>query len=144
MSNANTTKVKRPFEKEAQHNEEILNTFLANSTPEYQVLVNALLPCLNDCDTAKKVNCIAVLVGMGTTDNDYTPLLTAEIITPHIILTCQDNAPVIMIGVLDSMICHFNLNNICEIEITANTNNRYVIDFKENNISYGLDIEHSN
>ena len=39
---SNTT-IRKPYELKAERNEKLLNTFVENSTAEYQTLVNALL-----------------------------------------------------------------------------------------------------
>ncbi|MDD6488226.1 MAG: hypothetical protein PUG48_00210 [Clostridia bacterium] len=145
--NTNTNTIKKPYELKAQHNKEVLNTFLANSTAEYTTLVNALLAFCN-INPDRATGSITVSIGNKVTDNCFNAFLISHTNKPVVVIGSWNNEPRLLIGVdsqkINNMICAFNLTLIDNINVDKKGDKKYIIDFKyDNSIDYKLDITYN-
>ena len=136
MSNANTTKVKRPFEKKAAYNRKLLNNFFCNNPEEYRTLISALLSFAADSEE-KETGYINIAVGQRT-DNGFNVMLNSFTDKPVVKLGNWNNIePTMAIFTTErkihNIICSLNLTLISdletEVQITENYD-RYVLTFR--------------
>lgn len=140
---SNTT-IRKPYELKAERNEKLLNTFVENSTVEYQTLVNALLAFWNR-SADRKTGGINVSIGQRA-NNCFNVLLMSYTNKPNIVLGNWNNTePKMLITIADkkinNMICSLNLTLISDLETVVHGNGRYTFTFRyDDTFDYQIEV----
>lgn len=139
---------KKPYELKAEHSKQVLDAFIVNSTPEYQMLFNALLAFWNG-SADQKTGSIRVSVGKRgywRGCNCFNAFLVSCADQPNVVIgTWGKSEPTMSIGVsnrrINHILCSLNLTLISDLETKEHGHGRYTFTFKyADTIDYQLDI----